>query len=78
MYDIWFVNKWNKFLEIIVIFFFKYRNSVRGGHCDHSPRAPKNLATPLGLLFVMAQIQTSEVNALPRYVTTFCSHVAQT
>jgi hypothetical protein len=25
----------------------KYRISVRGGHCDHSPQAPKNVATPL-------------------------------
>jgi hypothetical protein len=26
--------------------FFKYRNYVRGGHCDHSPQAPKYLAMP--------------------------------
>ena len=26
--------------------------SARGGHCDHSPRIPKNLAKPLVMSFI--------------------------
>jgi hypothetical protein len=31
----------------MIVIYYKYRISVRGGHCDHSPRVPKNLAAPL-------------------------------
>jgi hypothetical protein len=33
-------NKWLRF--------FKFNNSLRGGYCDYSPRASKNLVTPVG------------------------------
>jgi hypothetical protein len=29
---------------------FKFISSATGGHCDYSPWAPKNLATPLDLV----------------------------
>jgi len=33
----------------VIFFFFKFLCSVRGSHCDCSPRAPRKLATPLSL-----------------------------
>jgi hypothetical protein len=37
--------------NLISATFLKLIISVRGGHCDYSPRVPKTLATPLKGIF---------------------------
>jgi hypothetical protein len=37
--------------------FFKSIVSATGGHCDYSPRVPKNLATPLDLIKYLITIK---------------------
>lgn len=43
------------------MFFLKFLISPGGGHCDRSPREPKNLATPL------ATIKTADINTMIVY-----------
>ena len=42
------LSYWAKYKEIqqIIVFFLKFKNSVRNGHCYYSPYVPKHLVTP--------------------------------
>ena len=57
-----------------MIVFFLQLISVRGGHFDYSPRAPKYLATPLDMIrdfvWILHDVHTEAVYLLPDVLIT--------